>query len=927
MDPIRTTRYARATGFNPGNAPNTAAQQKRQDDEFIRQFKETKELEIQQEAERLARLKENNQIEQQNLAKNFSREEEYAQQQDRIKLNQLQREYQAQRSVTGMTAGDKKFNDALNLITSLSQTAVGIATKVGAQMQQESVNQATADFYKDQALGFQGPNAIEQATENLGAQAQDVAMQTIQQQQLSDATQIERSGGVDLGAKLKGQNSWYKNTYLKLYAGEMGKDFGKANLLALQQEQVETPDKEYVIDGELVPVSQIDLSDSEQLDKALSARIPEVLKSNGLDEYSTTLLNDFYKNSAQSIQQTVGTIRDAQIETETADRVDTAKSIFRLDATPLNSKMVYNTLTQSGVSNAAAREGMWKAWEGTSDQEFEALGNMPFGPNGLSFKEQYPGEYQRAVAARQAFQQARREAARFEIESGDEEALLDFRATRLKDMEDGTFDADPATLAAAADAMEERGNVKTAKAMRDSIKLTASKLYDSRFIESMKKDMDIGIVNFNSEQIENNKTLSGQAKQEALQLLKQHNETAVPADLKQEATSIMNQALKNRLGTNTFTDGPAHFSLKIKQAEAFRKYQSVYKQELQRSEGNSDQAHTAAMQDFYAEFNNEKGAYQVTDVKSGESARFTEIDVSGKEYTPSISLSEVNKKIELEGERQAFSKPELYKGESEQLQSMLDSSKTGKLVVPETIRRIQDNMGGTMSMRQLLNQRLKANDMDELPKEVGTVLDEVERSFDRSYDKFLNYKPNPTRTDIATIGSGGDAIYGGGTPAQEEIKSIFGARESPNAGYDAINAGKGGDRPGGATRHLGRPLTSMTLGEVKRYQRLPVGDPQGIFAVGKYQFIPDTLEEAAAAAGITDDMPFNEAVQDRIFFVHLDRYGAHQPWEQWWIQQGGQGLALSAQEKAKIEAFRESYDPSKPWRQARNMRPELTGVR
>ena len=128
---------------------------------------------------------------------------------------------------------------------------------------------------------------------------------------------------------------------------------------------------------------------------------------------------------------------------------------------------------------------------------------------------------------------------------------------------------------------------------------------------------------------------------------------------------------------------------------------------------------------------------------------------------------------------------------------------------------------------------------------------------------------------------------------------------------------QGGDTPGGAAKRYGRPLTQMTLGEVKQLQATELN------AVGRYQFIESTLREAAADAGITDDMLFSEAVQDRIFFVHLDKYGAHQPWEKWWIQQGGSHLALTADEKRKIEAFRNAYDPSKPWRQPRNVRPQL----
>ena len=115
----------------------------------------------------------------------------------------------------------------------------------------------------------------------------------------------------------------------------------------------------------------------------------------------------------------------------------------------------------------------------------------------------------------------------------------------------------------------------------------------------------------------------------------------------------------------------------------------------------------------------------------------------------------------------------------------------------------------------------------------------------------------------------------------------------------------------------------MTVGEVLHYQNLPIGDPKGIFAVGKYQFIPDTLAAAIKEAGVTKDMLFNEAVQDRIFFVHLDNNGLWQPWEQWWIKQGGSHLATTPEEKEIIRRFREDYNPADPWRSARNQNPAI----
>ena len=108
-----------------------------------------------------------------------------------------------------------------------------------------------------------------------------------------------------------------------------------------------------------------------------------------------------------------------------------------------------------------------------------------------------------------------------------------------------------------------------------------------------------------------------------------------------------------------------------------------------------------------------------------------------------------------------------------------------------------------------------------------------------------------------------------------------------------------------------------------RYQNLPLDDPKGIFAVGKYQFIPTTLAAAVKRAGIDPNMKFNQAVQDRIFFVHLDDNGLYGPWERWWIEQGGPGLATTAEEKEIIRRFREEYDPADPWNAARNQNPAV----
>jgi hypothetical protein len=69
--------------------------------------------------------------------------------------------------------------------------------------------------------------------------------------------------------------------------------------------------------------------------------------------------------------------------------------------------------------------------------------------------------------------------------------------------------------------------------------------------------------------------------------------------------------------------------------------------------------------------------------------------------------------------------------------------------------------------------------------------------------------------------------------------------------YTSINRGKAGDTPGG---HPG--LDRLTIAEVMALQK------GGVFAVGRYQFIPDTLAMAVKAAGFKSTDVFSAENQD-----------------------------------------------------------------
>ena len=77
--------------------------------------------------------------------------------------------------------------------------------------------------------------------------------------------------------------------------------------------------------------------------------------------------------------------------------------------------------------------------------------------------------------------------------------------------------------------------------------------------------------------------------------------------------------------------------------------------------------------------------------------------------------------------------------------------------------------------------------------------------------------------------------------------------ESGAAGYNAYNRGTYVDANGRERIRPGTPpmdFSKFTLGEIQDMQHLGRRDPDRVFAIGKYQIIPDTMDAAVARLGL-----------------------------------------------------------------------------
>ena len=151
----------------------------------------------------------------------------------------------------------------------------------------------------------------------------------------------------------------------------------------------------------------------------------------------------------------------------------------------------------------------------------------------------------------------------------------------------------------------------------------------------------------------------------------------------------------------------------------------------------------------------------------------------------------------------------------------------------------------------------------------------------------------PTSLSSASTTSSSSSVSSPSTGSRRELADAVAKYESGDHGYDAFNQGgtDGGTKvvglSGSHATHFGKPLTSMTVGQVierqSGYDDFSISDKQwrdngGLHAVGRYQFIGPTLKDEVSRMGLSMDTMFDAKTQDDIFFSHAKRVGNISPW-------------------------------------------------
>lgn len=117
--------------------------------------------------------------------------------------------------------------------------------------------------------------------------------------------------------------------------------------------------------------------------------------------------------------------------------------------------------------------------------------------------------------------------------------------------------------------------------------------------------------------------------------------------------------------------------------------------------------------------------------------------------------------------------------------------------------------------------------------------------------------------DSATGGYSSDIGQASGGVASGTFNHAIAGHESGSKGYNAHNNGKAGVSKGNYN------LTGMTLGQIKAMQAGTPASGRKLFAVGKYQMIPKTLEAAQRDLKLSDNTVFDARTQDYMMTNYL----------------------------------------------------------
>jgi hypothetical protein len=628
--------------------------------------------------------------------------------------------------------------------------------------------------------------------------------------------------------------------------------------------------------------------------------------------------------AAEKIEQYLGTETTNALSAAKANSVDAARTIFREDPSGINVQGLYVSLhQQNNGDDKKARDDLFDEFKSfnydTEDVDLFLNSKVPGLPK--SWKEQFPGDAQQLINARSTTGIQNAEALDNEREIADIERANAIREGAITDLEDGVYNsASGEEIAEKIKYYSGLGDTETVDALTKMLPYTASAQHDARVEEQFNELLVNGVQGDLTPDMVLTSGLSNKKKTEWLSKVKAFDATAPSETSVNRAKDYISDSLKGRAQFNEFTGKIKDPSLNRAIDSAMDQYQSDYKQAMLQDGMSPGKAAEYALGRFQKEFgdNEYAGIYRVGDPKTGlpdnVARSFIDNSFTVKETNGDYDYNKatLNRALTVPN---AIDQPGLINYDLLKNVSVQTLTKKG---MPASIQHVAAR--SNKPAFEILNRQLKANKLTPIPEAVYTAANEAQNVVTGDLQVLLNKYPTPTRTDIAMIGSGQQAIYTQLQPTQRRGLNILAKYESGNLGYDAMNEagsdeGRTAHGSGSSVIKLGKSFTKMTIAEVMEHQAAG-----RLHAAGRYQFIASTLAEQVQKLGIPPTALFNEEMQDYMASEYAKQVG----WRGIWI---GPTDNATPQEQAVLDAMSAADVPGvPPWRQARNMNPSVVAM-
>jgi hypothetical protein len=809
-------------------------------------------------------------------------------------------------------------------LTQLSQTASRLMDEKAEEMKTNLEAEMTMLAYQD---GFNPTKEFEESEKQFnktGKQMDDRAN-----------TYQKETGDYEGAERIRSLSGWKRYYYAKAQAEMAGKGFG-----AFLNENA---GRQVPVNGEMVSLKQ---ANPEQRAAVVAYLSSEYMRPfQGMNK--SFLGKYLFPGMRQSQAATMAALSAERQKLIRANRLDEAGVLFRNNVTAEGAQQFRNTLLAEGFSNAEIRQKMLS--NASTVDQVRAIGDIEFGGNGKTFAENYATEYNDALNAAVGRQDDGVQRQLAVMKQNDQAELLKYKQAEAKDLEDGTFDADPARLSALAAEARKNGYRDTADYIESRISETAGAKTSTAIRKGYELQIQAGVIP-SKEEILMNPALTQEDKAALVGKATENAGQAEPKTARAKSNKKEIEAdLEARAGWTK--DKAADASIEGMKFRAWKEYTEVYNNAIENGM-SPDAAAQEAMADFRSKFGNDagKGIYAVgadPNDPNGIGA-YLNYDRTAAASTLTSPMSQVQTKFagKTGQERNDIlnNQPELFKGESKILEGLQqNATTTGQLgAIPPVYYELQQKTGGRVPILDMVQQRLKANGLEPLPENITAVVSEVQGAFDTESYRYITYKPNVTRTDIGLISSGQDPVYRGTIPdnvaADEEfrfaVKDVAQRLEVSEADLMAVMSFETGGTfnpaisnaaGSGATGLIQfMPNTAAGLGtntgELSRMSRA-----RQMHYVEKY-----LSSKNVRGKGLSDlymAVLFPAAVgkpDDFVLFGNgatIPGYGAGSAAysQNRGLDKNGDGSVTKAEAAAKVMQHRNPQ----PWRRPNNMRPEL----